>query len=339
MILRMLPMSVKINLLGTGSAIPANILKSGYFDAKLGKKCGTLAAATGVFQRPVCKTETQIDLAIDAIENAVETAGINLHDVDLVVSACGIPYQTLPATAPLVMGRLGLPDGRASAFDVNSTCLSFLTGVETAYRLLVAEQYRTAIVFSSEVASRALPWDKAPETAALFGDGAAAVVLGRTDETVASGLRASLLRTYPSAYDACSIAAGGTRFDFHQQQDEFVQNAVFHMDGKILFRIASKYLKGFVDELLEKAQWKMDEIDLVIPHQASPFALRHMIKVTGFDTHKVVDISRNYGNQIAASIPFALNMAWRDGRIKPGSKLVFLGTSAGVSLGGMAWEV
>ena len=328
-----------ISILGTGSAIPANMFGSEYFDAKLGFKLGKLAAATGVVQRPVCKDESQIDLAVKAIENATKMAGIDLSDVDLIISACGIPYQTIPATAPLVMGRLGLPDGRASAFDVNSTCLSFLTGVETASRLLAAGQHKTAIVFSSEVASRAPPWDTAPKTAALFGDGAAAVVLGRAHGQAASGLKASLLKTYPSAYDACSIAAGGTRFDCHKQPDEFAQHSIFQMDGKVLFRLASKHLKGFVDDLLEKAQWRKGEVDLVIPHQASPFALRHMIKLTGFDAAKVVNISRDYGNQIAASIPFALNAAWRAGRIEKGSKLIFLGTSAGVSLGGMAWEI
>ena len=299
-------MASHVNFLGTGSYVPAEILTSDEIDIEQGQALGTLSAATGVFQRHICKAETQIDLALNAIKNAVSMADIDLLNVDLIISACGIPYQTLPSTAPLVMARLGLPDGSASAFDVNSTCLSFLTGVETACRLISAGQHKTAIVFSSEISSRALPWDTAPETAAIFGDGAAAVVLGAQNDTSAPGLAASLLKTYPSVYDACSIAAGGTLFDFHQRPEEFAQNTTFQMDGKILFRIASKYLKGFLDELLEKAGWDISEVDLIIPHQASPFALRHMIKITGFEANKVVDISRDYGNQIAASIPFGI---------------------------------
>ncbi|TGR36146.1 ketoacyl-ACP synthase III, partial [Mesorhizobium sp. M8A.F.Ca.ET.198.01.1.1] len=97
--------------------------------------------------------------------------------VDLIVGGCGVPYQPLPASAPLVMQRLGLADGSAAAFDVNSTCLGFLTAFETASRLIEAGQFSTALVFSSEVASRALPWRDQPEVAALFGDGAAAAVL------------------------------------------------------------------------------------------------------------------------------------------------------------------
>lgn len=332
-------MSSPVCILGTGSAVPATLLRSEVFDAKLGMPPGALLNATGVAQRFVCTDETQIDLAIASIHNALQVAEKNPHDVDLIISGCAIPYQTLPPTAPLVMARLGCADGSATAFDVNSTCLSFLTAVETAHHLIASGHHKTAIVFSSEIASRSLPWKDDPETAAIFGDGAGAVVLGAHGGTPARGMVASSLKTYPSAYDACSIGAGGTRFDFHQQPDDFTDNAMFHMDGKVLFRIVSKHLKGFLDDLLDKAGWAIDDIDLVVPHQASPFALKHMIRTTQIDQTKVIDISRDFGNQIAASVPFALDMAQQQGRIHPGSKVLFLGTSAGVSLGGMAWEM
>lgn len=320
---------------GTGVALPKMCRGSDYFDGQLGLKVGTLAAATGVQSRYVCGAETQIDLGVQAMQMALDEAGLDVSDVDLIVSACAVGYQAIPSTAPLFMARLGLADGAAAAFDVNSTCLSFLTGLEMASRSIAAGQYRCAIVVSSEIASRALPWKEDPETAALFGDGAAAVVLTKGSD---SGLIASSMKTYPTAYDACEIGAGGTRFDLHTQEDEFVRHSVFTMDGKALFRVSSKYFKTFLDELLASAGWSMDEVDLILPHQASPFALEHMARLAGVSADRLVDISRTHGNQIAASLPFALGVATRAGRVKEGDKVLFLGTSAGVSIGGLAWQ-
>src|SRR5690606_13205967 len=111
------------------------------------------------------------------------------------------------------------------------------------------------------------------------------------------------------------------------------------MDGKELFRLASRHFGSFVTDLLARAGWAHGEVDLVIPHQASPAALAHMIRQTGFAPGRVVQIAHRYGNQIAASIPFTLDLARRGGRLRPGMRVLFLGTSAGVSFGGMALEV
>lgn len=268
----------------------------------------------------------------------METARISPDNIDLILGACGVPYQPLPATAPLVMRRLGIADGSAAAHDVNATCLSFLTAVDIAAAKLSTGQCRTALVFSSEVASRALPWKDQPDVAALFGDGAAAAILTAANDGT-SGIRASLLRTYPSAYEACEIGAGGTRFDFRREPEAFAAHALFRMDGRELFRITHRHFPVFVGDLLAAADWTGDDIDLVIPHQASPLALEHMVEHTGMAHERVVNIAARLGNQIAASIPTALDIAWRDGRIRRGMKLLLLGTSAGVSFGGMAIEV
>ncbi|RUT96874.1 ketoacyl-ACP synthase III [Mesorhizobium sp. USDA-HM6] len=328
---------MRIRIVGTGRAVPAQCIATSALEERLALEQGALEAATGVVQRYVCETESQIDLACTAARLALDDAGLEAKAVDLIIGGCGVPYQPLPATAPLVMQHLGLADGSAAAFDVNSTCLSFLTAFETAGRMIEAGQCETALVFSSEVASRALPWQDAPEVAALFGDGAAAAVLRRA-EPGGGKVAASLMRTYPSAWEACGIGSGGTRFDFHEEREEFARNSLFHMDGKELFRLTSRHFNGFVAALLERAGWRHQDVDLIVPHQASPFALAHMARQTGFAPEKLVDIAARFGNQIAASIPFALDIARRDGRVAPGMKLLFLGTSAGVSFGGMALE-
>jgi len=328
---------MRVRIIGTGRAVPASCVTSRALEERLGLGQGTLETATGIIERYVCEAESQVDLACAAARLALADAGIEVGAVDLIIGGCGVPYQPLPSTAPLVMQRLGLADGSAAAFDVNSTCLGFLTAFETAARLIGAGQCETALVFSSEVASRALPWEEQPEVAALFGDGAAAAILQR-GEPGEGRMAANLMRTYPSAWEACGIGSGGTRFDFRRQPEEFARHSLFHMDGKELFRVTSRHFNGFVTELLERAGWRHDDVDLVVPHQASPFALAHMARQTGFAPEKIVDISARYGNQIAASIPFALDIARRQDRVAPGAKLLFLGTSAGVSFGGMALE-
>ena len=319
-----------IKIAGTGRALPANRVLSADLDTQLGRDV-PLAKATGVVARYVCDTENQIDLAVAACQAALDDADLIAADIDLVISGSAIPYQSIPATAPLVMRGLGIPDGTAGAFDVNSTCLGFLTGVDLAAGHIARGRAKKALVFASELASRALPWSSDPETAALFGDGAGAAVL-----TASNLPYASLLRTYPSAYDACRLGAGGTRYDFHQAPNEFAQNAFFEMDGKALFRVSAAHFSNFVTDLLTRAGWTLDEVDVIIPHQASPQALAHMTRQLGIPHEKVVNIAAKVGNQIAASLPFTLDFARTRGLAPAGSKTLMLGTSAGVSFGGMA---
>lgn len=329
--------SHSVQIVGTGHSLPHNCVLSEELDARLGVERGYLAKVSGVISRYVCDQEDQIDMAVDASLKAISSASLTPQDIDLVIGACAVPYQPLPATAPLVMGRLGIKDGSAAAFDVNASCLSFLSGFELAACKIVMGESKAALVFSSEVASRALPWKEQPDVAALFGDGAAAVVL--TPSKISGGaIRASLMRSYPSYYDACEIGAGGTRLDYHNAPEEFAQHAVFRMDGKRLFRATYQNFLDFMHELLDRAGWDVADVDLFVPHQASPLALEHMVIKTGLRPEQVIDISASYGNQIAASIPTALDIAVRDGRISSGSRVVMLGTSAGVSVGGIALE-
>ena len=327
-----------VRILGTGHALPVTEVTSEAMDIRLGLAAGRLAQATGVIARRICTREDQIDLATQAAERAIADAGVDRGEIDLILGASGIPYQTLPATAPLIMRRLGLAEGAAAAFDVNATCLSFVAALDLAAARITLGQAQTALIVSSEVASRALPWADQPEVAALFGDGAAAAVVARAGPGQGV-IRASLMRSFPSGYEASTLMAGGTRLDYHADPEAFARHALFRMDGAALFRLTHRHFPAFVQDLLNKAGWRAEDVDLVVPHQASPLALDHMVRATGLDDARIVNISRRLGNQIAASIPTALDIARREGRLPEGARLLLLGTSAGVSFGGMAIEV
>ncbi|MEB3269985.1 MAG: 3-oxoacyl-[acyl-carrier-protein] synthase III C-terminal domain-containing protein, partial [Leptolyngbya sp.] len=128
--------------------------------------------------------------------------------------------------------------------------------------------------------------------------------------------------------------AGGTRIDFHRDPDRFAANAVFSMDGHGLFKLTRTRLPEFVDRLLKTTGWSRNDVDVVVPHQASPLALEHMVRRCGFPASRVVNTVRDTGNLVAASLPITLDTALRSGQIQPGAKVLMIGTSAGVSIGG-----
>lgn len=329
---------ISLEVAGSGHVVPGSPVLSTSIEERLGLSPGSLEGVTGVRSRHYCGRETQIDLAREAALRALEEARLEPSAVDLVISASGIPYQTLPGTAPLLQRELGIADGAAAAYDINSTCLSFLTGLEHAARMIAAGQHSCALVVSSEIASRALPWKDQPDVAALFGDGAAAFVIVKAKDTNGAKVAAALTRTYPSAYAACEIAAGGTRFNFHTEFDKFAAHTLFRMDGKALFKVTLRHFEAFVEDLLARACWRKSDVDIVVPHQASPHALAHLATHIGFAPGKLVDLTRTYGNQIAASIPTAFDVARKSQMITTGTRALLLGTAAGVSFGGMALE-
>ena len=325
-----------LSILGTGRSLPRRAVQAAELDRQFGFVDGYLENATGVTRRYFCESESQIDLAVDAAQKALSDAGIAAQDIDLIISAAAVPYQPIPATAPAIQRALGIADGCCFATDINSTCLSFAAALDFAASLLMVGRYETILIVSAEIASRGLPWTTQPSVAGLFGDGAGAAVVGLRP---GSGIRAAHFVTRASAYDTCAIGAGGTRFDFDKQAVDFAKNSKFSMDGKELFRITAKHFGPFVEDLLGRADTGRDELACVIAHQASPGALAHMIKICGFGPNQVVDIAAQYGNQIAASIPFTLDLARETGRVRPGDRIMILGTSAGVSFGGLVLDV
>lgn len=295
-----------------------------------------MAAATGVLTRYVCEGETQIDLAVDTARQALLDARLEPQDIDLIISAAAVAYQPIPATAPLIQRALGLADGTCFSTDINCTCLGFATALQFADSLLHSGQYARILIVAAEIESRGLPWEKQPDVAGLFGDGAGAAVVARAPD---AGIRASRFCTYPSAYDACSIGAGGTRFDFETEPDAFAAYSKIAMNGKELFRITTKHFGRFLDALLLAADTTRGQVDRVLAHQASPGALAHLIKTSNFSRDQLVDIACEFGNQISASIPFELDHARENGLVKEGKRIVILGTSAGVSFGGLVLDI
>ena len=329
----------RLALLGSGHALPQQRLSSAELDLRLGLATGTVERIGGVRSRAFANAdETAASLATKAAQRALEAAGLTAAQLDCVVAASGTMDQGMPCNAALIHRELGLGASGIPAFDINASCLGFIAALDQLSWPLAAGRYQRVLLVCADIASCGLDW-KQLESAAIFGDGAAAVVLGTDGSGQGVRILASKLRTYSEGATFCQIPAGGSRHHPSRVADGFLPLTHFAMQGKAVYRLASTHLPSFLDELLSEARLDREQIDWVVPHQASRLAMDHLSRRLGFAADRVIDIFAEHGNQVAASLPSALDIARRDGRIQPGQRLLLLGTGAGLSLGGMLLEL
>ncbi len=325
----------KIKILGTGQYLPKQMVTAEQLDRKLGTPSGWVRKKTEVVTRHYVQDETASQMGALAAEAALKDAGLTFADIDCLVSVSGTVEQAIPCTASLIQKELGEEYSGVPAFDINSTCLSFLTGLDVMSYMISAGRYNNILLVSSEIASVGMNWSH-KESAALFGDGAAAVVVGRAAEGEASRIICSAMHTYSSGAGLAQIRGGGTKH--HPRHTDDIAPYLFEMDGRAIYKLASQLLPDFVDSLLVDAKCQVSDLDLVVAHQGSAMALRLISKKLGFTKQQMMSITHSHGNTIAASIPMGLHEAINQKRIRRGERMLLLGTSAGFSVGGMILE-
>lgn len=323
-----------VKITGLGRYLPQRKVYSKDLDIQLGLPVGSVESKSGLTVRYFAnKEETTSYMAAQAALIAIKNAGITLPDIDLIVSACGANEQLIPCTAALVQKQLGLEYSGIACFDINSTCLSFLTALDTVSYLIAGTRYQRVLIVSSDIPSLGLNWQDM-ETCTIFGDGAAACIVEKSNES--SRILASHMETYSVGSDYCRIEAGGTRVPPAQPFDSRL--GLFNMDGKKVFKLASQLVLNTNEQLLKKAQITMNDIDWVVPHQASLLAMHHLRKRLAIPAEKLVDVFSTHGNQMAASMPSAFVHHVQAQKIKKGQLIYFLGTGAGISAAGMILE-
>jgi len=214
---------------------------------------------------------------------------------------------------------------------VHATCLSFLVALQTCGALIASGQHQRILIVSSEQGSVCRDFGH-PESAVLIGDGAAAAVLEPTPEGEGSELLGYLFRTYPSGAHLAELRGCGTRAH-PNNPDTVEQDNLFRMNGPGIYKMAYRKVHELVDDLLGQAGMAREDIDLVVPHQASGPALEALLRI-GFEADRVINMVDQVGNCIAASMPMALARAQAEGRMKRGDRILLLGTGAGLSVGG-----
>jgi 3-oxoacyl-[acyl-carrier-protein] synthase-3 len=328
-----------VRVLGTGKHLPARRVPGEELDERFGLPPGSVSRKTGVYQRQFVEPgDTTASMGAAAARQALDAAGLRPSELDLIVCASALPQRPLPCTAALIQRELGLQQSGIGCFDVNMTCLSFVTAFDMLSYCIHHGTYRRVLLVSSEIPSGAVNW-KHLESSALFGDGAAAVILGPSSEDSGAAVLASRFVTYSTGAEDCQIQGGGTERSPAAYTPDHAEDFLFRMNGPAVFRQALSIVDEFIDGLLDSARAHKDDIALFIPHQASGTAMALLRRKLGVREDQWMDILANHGNCVAASIPMALHEAVTQKRANRGDLVALCGTSAGFSMGGLVFRL
>ena len=308
-------------MISVGSYLPERVVTNDELAEFVDTSDEWIRQRTGIAQRHiVADGEKTSDLARIAAERALQRAGVAAHEIDLIIIATSTPDDTFPSTATKVQHQLGAT--KAVAFDVQAVCAGFVYALDVADAMLSAGRGRRALVIGAESFSKILDW-KDRSTCVLFGDGAGAVLLERSDDPRGFGVLASKLHADGAHRDILYVDGGPSS-----------SGAVGHvrMEGNKVFRHAVEKLSSVMDEVLEAADMPVTAVDWLVPHQANIRIIEGMQKKMGLPDDQVVKTVHDHANTSAASIPLALAEAVGDGRISDGQVLAFEAIG-----GGLVW--
>ena len=313
-------MTVRAVITGTGSALPARRVSNAELAQTVDTTDEWIVERTGIrFRHIAAAEETTATLGTDAARNAMDAAGIDADDVDLIILATATPDQTFPSSATKVQAALGIRD--CIAFDIAAVCSGFLYALSVADSMIRSGAAKTAIVIGSETFSRILDWEDRT-TCVLFGDGAGAVVLQAQDG--ARGILASRLHA-DGRHNGLLYVDGGPSTTGTVGK--------LRMKGPEVFKHAVTNLASVLREVLADIGVTAEEIDWVVPHQANARILDATARKLGLPAAKVIVTVDQHANTSAASVPLALDLAVRDGRIKQNDLVVLEAMGGGFTWG------
>jgi 3-oxoacyl-[acyl-carrier-protein] synthase-3 len=318
-------MSLHSKIIGTGSFLPPRRVTNTELSAQLAEtgietSDEWIVSRSGISARHyVDATTLSSDLALEASQRALQAAGLEANDIDLIILATSTPdfLGGFPSTACILQRKLGITNGCA-AMDVQAVCSGFVYALTIADSLIRTGAHKNALVIGSEVFSRILDFNDRT-TCVLFGDGAGAVVLSASEEP---GILASKLHADGRHADILCVPGS-------MQGGALEGSGFLHMDGPAVFKLAVSVLEKVANETLELARMTAADIDWLIPHQANIRIMHGTARKMGLPLERMVVTVDQHGNTSAASIPLALDVAVRDGRIKPGHHVMMGGVGGG----------
>jgi 3-oxoacyl-[acyl-carrier-protein] synthase-3 len=306
---------------GTGSYLPEKVLSNHDLEKMVETSDQWITERTGIKKRHiVADDETTTDLAYNAAVNAIEAAGIRNDEIDLIIVATTTPTRIFPSTASLVQQKLNIHG--CPAFDVQAVCTGFVYGLTIAEKFIKSGSVKNALIIGAESLSRIVDWTDR-NTCVLFGDGAGAVVLQASEEM---GILSTHIHCDGQFNELLSVPTGPGSFP--SDDSPFIG-----MQGNDVFKVAVKTLSNIVDETLVANNLKKQDVDWLIPHQANIRIINATAKKLSMSTDQVVVTVDQHGNTSAASIPLALDVAVRDGRIQRGETLLLEAFGGGFTWG------
>jgi len=318
---------------GWGMAVPERVLTNLELSKMVETNDDWIVERTGIHERRIANDhETTASLATDAAIKALERANLDPSDVDLIIVSTSSPEHIFPATACIVQDRIGAR--KAGAFDLSAACTGFIYALNIAAQAIQTGSIENAVVIGSETLSRLVNW-KDRNTCILFGDGAGAFVLQAS--TNPGGVLSAVMRSDGSGGDLLSLPAGGSRLPASAATIADGQHYI-HMNGREVFRFATRVMSQATQEAVQKANLTMDDIKLIIPHQANQRIIEAAARQLALPMDRVVVNVGNYGNTSTASIPIATCEAIEKGRLQAGDRVVFVGFGAGLTWGAAVLE-
>ena len=306
---------------GTGSYLPAHIMTNADLEKRVETTDDWIFSRTGIRERHIAaENEKTSDLALAAARAAMDAAGIEPNQIDLIVVATTTPDFIFPSTACLVQQKLGITNG-CPAFDLQAVCSGFVYALATAEQFIRAGQCKNVLVIGAETLSRITDWDDR-SNCILWGDGAGAVVLQASDTP---GIISTHLHA-DGRYEAMLKVPAGPSAGY-------AQACTIEMEGNAVFKMAVNTLDAIVDETLAANGMQKSQIDWLVPHQANIRIIQATAKKLGMSMDRVVVTVESHGNTSAASIPLALDTAVRDGRIQRGETLLMEAFGGGFTWG------
>ncbi len=326
-------MTTYAHITGWGMVVPERVLTNHELAQMVDTSDEWIVERTGIRERRIAGPgETTASLAVAAALRALEVANLSPANVDLVIVSSSSPEHIFPATASLVQDRIGAD--KAGAFDLQAACAGFIYGLCLGAQAIQSGAAQNALVIGAETLSRFTDWQDR-NTCILFGDGAGAFVLQASNEP--GGILSSTLRSDGSGGDLLSIPAGGSRLP---TSEETLKNKLhfIHMNGREVFRFATRVMAQATREVVAKAGLQLQNIKLVIPHQANRRIIEAAARNLDIPLEQCVINVEKYGNTSTASIPIATCEVIENGKLKPGDRVVFVGFGGGLTWGAVAVE-
>lgn len=320
------------HIAGWGKYVPPNVLTNDELAKRVDTSDSWIRDRTGIAERHIATRETTATMALHAAQDALEVADVNPNDIDLVIVATSTPEYIFPSTASLVQDQLGACN--AGAFDLSAACSGFIYGLAIAAGMIGAGTHNTIMVIGSETMSSIVDW-KDRSTCVLFGDGAGALVVRGSDEY--GGVLSTVLGSDGSGGELLQVPGGGSR---HPTSIESVMSNMhtIRMNGREVYRFATRIMVDAARQAADRANLPLDEIDLLIPHQANSRIIDYAARNLHLTPEKVFVNLEHYGNTSAASIPIALTEAIEAKRVNPGDHILLVGFGAGLTWGSSVIE-
>lgn len=319
---------IRAKVIATGSYVPEKVLTNFDLEKMVDTSDEWIIERTGINQRRIARDDQAAsDLAYEASKAALESAGLKPKDLDLIIVATVTGDMPLPATACILQHRLGAK--KAAAFDVNAACSGFIYGLSIGDKFIRSGSHKRVLVVGTEILSKFTDWTDRT-TCVLFGDGAGAVILERTEEE--RGIIETRIHSDGSMWDLLHTPGGGSK---NPPSSETIRKRYHYikMKGNETFKVAVRTLEDLVVATLKHNKLEPSKLSLLIPHQANRRIIQATAKRLNLPMEKVVMNLNRYGNTSAASIPIALDEAFRAGRIKKDDYILLEAFGGGLTWG------